>query len=57
MKTLTDIQVQQAQKVDPSHIMQIGMNGDATIILEERTLYYYFFRKAKQVYYLTTMSY
>jgi len=25
MKTLTDIQVQQAQKVDPSHIMQIGM--------------------------------
>ena len=25
MKTLKDIQVQEAQKVDPSHIMQIGM--------------------------------
>ena len=25
MKTQTDIQVQEAQKVDPSHIMQIGM--------------------------------
>ena len=25
MKTLKEIQVQEAQKVDPSHIMQIGM--------------------------------
>jgi hypothetical protein len=39
------------------HVMRIGMNGDATIILEEKTLYYYFFRKAKQFYYSTTMSY
>ncbi|MEP6951152.1 MAG: hypothetical protein ABI863_17825 [Ginsengibacter sp.] len=35
-------------------LMQIGMNGDATIIVEERTFYYYFFRNVKKVYYNAT---
>jgi hypothetical protein len=35
-------------------LMQIGMNGDATIILEERTFYYYFFHHIKRAYYNAT---
>ncbi len=35
-------------------LMQIGMNGDATIILEEKTFYHYFFRNMKKVYYEAT---
>lgn len=35
-------------------LMQIGMNGDANVILEERTFYYYFFHHIKKMYYTLT---
>jgi hypothetical protein len=40
-----------------NNLLQIGMTGDATIILEEKTFYYYFFRKTKEIYYKATMRY
>ena len=36
------------------NLMQIGMNGDAAIILEEKTFYYYFFHHIKETYYNAT---
>ena len=40
-----------------NNLLQIGITGDATIILEEKTFYYYFFRKTKEIYYKATMRY
>ncbi|MEI8204906.1 MAG: hypothetical protein WCH34_17935 [Bacteroidota bacterium] len=37
-------------------LIQAGMNGDATIILEEKTFYDYFFRKIKKTFYKATME-
>lgn len=37
-------------------LLQVGMNGNATIILEEKTFYEYFFRKVKKLYYKAAME-
>ncbi len=39
-----------------NHLVQIGMNGNAIVILEEKTFYEYFFRTIKKLYYKTTMA-
>lgn len=39
-----------------NNLVQLGMNGDATVIMQERTFYEYFFRKVKKAYF-RTMAY
>ena len=42
---------------NPDNLLQIGMTGNAAIMLEEKAFYYYFFRKTKETYYKATMGY
>lgn len=39
-----------------NNLLQVGMNGNAIILLEEKTFYDYFFRRIKKLYYKTTMN-
>jgi hypothetical protein len=39
-----------------ANLTQIGMNGNASIILEEKTFYDYFFRRVKKTYYNATLA-
>ncbi len=39
-----------------NNLLQIGMNGNASIVLEERTFYDYFFRKLKKTYHKMIMD-
>lgn len=38
------------------NLLQLGMNGNTTIILDEKTFYEYFFRKVKKTYYKATLE-
>lgn len=39
-----------------NHLTQVGMDGNASILLEEKTFYDYFFRRIKRIYYKATMA-